>query len=101
MSTWRCEIPSSNPANQHLEIIKNFTAAILDGADLLAPAVEGINSVELANAMVLSSLDGETIELPMDSARYEAKLQELIKNSNRSKPAGNSEVADLSKSFGN
>ena len=101
MPTWRCEIPTSNPSNQHLEIIKNFTAAILDGAELLAPAVEGIHSVELANAMILSSLDDETIELPMDSARYEAKLAELVKNSARSKPAGNAEVADLSSSFGN
>lgn len=83
MPLWRCEIPVSGSGGQHAEIIQNFVDAILDGRELIAPAVEGIHSVELANAMILSSLAGETIELPMDGARYEAKLQELIQASRK------------------
>ena len=63
---------------QHLGIMINFVEAILDGKPLLAPATEGIHSVELANAMILSALENETISLPLDAARYEKLLQKKI-----------------------
>ena len=77
------EIHGDDPDDQHLEIINNFAKAILKGENLIAPAAEGINSVELANAMLYSSLMQKTVELPLDGAAYEAKLQDLIKNSQR------------------
>jgi hypothetical protein len=55
-----------------------FVAAILDGDDLLAPASEGIHSVEMANAMIYSSLRGETVHLPLDGAAYAGLLDQLI-----------------------
>jgi len=66
---------------QHNDIIQNFVDAILDGKPVIAPAVEGLNSVELANAMLFSSLKNKTIELPLDSAAYYRTLKQLIKNS--------------------
>ena len=48
--------------------MQNFVNAILDGEPLIAPGAEGIHSVELANVMLYSSLIGQTVELPMDSA---------------------------------
>jgi hypothetical protein len=63
---------------QHSEILVNFTAAILDGAPLIAPAVEGLNSLELANAMLLSSWMGKTVELPLDGKLYEKWLKKKI-----------------------
>jgi predicted dehydrogenase len=74
-------------ASQHAGILTNFVDAILDGAPLLAPASEGIRSVELANAMLLSSFTNETIALPLDGARYEAWLNERIAES-KAKSAG-------------
>ena len=38
----------------------------------------GIHSVDLANVILYSSLIGQTVELPMDSAAYEKKLNGLI-----------------------
>ena len=35
------------------------------------------HSVELANAMLYSSLEGRTVELPLDGGAFEKKLQQL------------------------
>jgi len=50
--------------------MKNFADAILDGAALIAPAEEGVHSVELANAMSYSTFTWEKVELPLDGAAY-------------------------------
>src|SRR5206468_3014130 len=42
---------------QHVEVLQNFIDAILNGQPLIAPAADGIHSVELANAMLYSSLE--------------------------------------------
>ena len=55
-----------------------FIEAIRNGAPLIAPAEEGIHSVELANAMLYSSFTGKTIELPLDGRAYERHLKKLI-----------------------
>ena len=59
--------------------------AILDGAELIAPAEEGIKSVELANAMIYSSLVDKTVDLPLDGTEYERCLKELIRNEGSTK----------------
>ncbi len=98
--TWEINIPIEGRGPQHNGIITNFVASILDGAPLLAPAVEGIHSVELANAMILSSMENETVSLPMDSARYETLLQRNIAGSKvKAAVAVVPTSADFSKSF--
>jgi len=83
---------------QHNEILQNFVNAILDGTPLIAPAEEGIRSVELANAILLSSWTGRPVDLPLDGAFYEQKLMEKIAGSKpKTKPAVQA-TADLSKS---
>jgi predicted dehydrogenase len=74
-------IPCEDRGEQHLGILKNFAAAILDGEALIAPALEGIHSVELANAMLLSSLKQRRQGLPIDAAEYENELGRLISQS--------------------
>ncbi|HEY0947305.1 MAG TPA: Gfo/Idh/MocA family oxidoreductase, partial [Opitutaceae bacterium] len=75
-ATWDVSIPACDHGDQHLGILQNFADAILDGAPLLAPAVEGIHSVELANAMLMSTWTNETIELPLDGRKYERLLKQ-------------------------
>lgn len=65
-------------AGGHGETIANFADAVLDDKPLIAPAEQGLDSVELANAMVMSGLEGRKIDLPMDRQAYEALLQRLI-----------------------
>jgi predicted dehydrogenase len=98
--TQEISLPFPSRGTQHHGILVNFVDAILDSAPLLAPAKEGIYSVELANAMILSSFENRTVSLPLESARYESFLMEKIANS-RAKPtsAVAATTADFSKSF--
>jgi predicted dehydrogenase len=65
----------------HRFIIENFANAILSGEPLIAPAKEGINSVMLGNAIILSSFQKKMIDIPIDEEVYAQKLQELINKS--------------------
>ena len=62
-------------------IIINFVEAILDDIPLIAPASEGIHSVELANAILYSGLNDKSIKLPLDAEKYECFLNGLIASS--------------------
>jgi hypothetical protein len=73
---------------------------LLDGTPLIAPAQEGIDSLELANAFLLSTLEGRSIQLPIDAALFEERLKKLIGSSTRKKPKVVTEVSDdMSRSF--
>ncbi len=96
---WQVEIPADGAGPKHTEITRNFIDAILDGAPLIAPAAEGMNSVELANAMLYSSLIGETVALPLDGAAYEKRLNQLIAGSTMKKPEVQVVAEDFTKSF--
>jgi len=76
-------IPTKGYGGQHAEIVENFADAILKGRKLIAPAREGISSVELANAILYSHLTGKTVELPLDGKAFERKLKQLIKDSKK------------------
>jgi predicted dehydrogenase len=96
---WNVEIPVENAPAQHATVMQNFVDAILDGAPLIVPGAEGTNSVEIANAALYSSWTGKTIELPLDSAAYEAALQEKIRNSRFEKKVVQTSDEDFTKSF--
>lgn len=78
---WNVEIPIWGQASGHRGILQNFINAILHGEPLIAPAEEGQAAVELANAMLWSSLSGRTIELPFSAAGFERQLKKLIAGS--------------------
>jgi len=102
---WNVEIPTSGRGEQHTGILKNFADAILKDAPLIAPAAEGIRSVELANAMLYSGWREETVALPLDGTAYAGWLAERIRSSKpRKAPAAaapaSASAADMSQSFG-
>jgi predicted dehydrogenase len=99
--TWDVTIPVYGHGEQHIGILKNFAAAILDGAPLIAPAEEGIHSVELANAMLYSTFTGKTVDLPLDGKAYDRHLKKLIASSKFKKkaPARRPSADDFAKSF--
>ena len=96
---WKVEIPFENAANPHATLTQNFVDAILDGEPLIATGEDGMGSVELANVMLYSSLIGQTVELPMDSAAYEKKLKQLIADSKLQKKVVEVSNEDFTKSF--
>ena len=83
----------------HSTLMQNFVDSILDGTPLISPGEEGINSIELANVLLYSGLINKTIEMPMDSAAYECKLQQLIAASKFEKKVVEISTEDFTKSF--
>ena len=79
---WDCEIPITQKGEQHVGIFKDFTSALLNGTELLAPGEEGINGLTISNSIHLSAWTGETVDVKNfpDDKFYEL-LQERIKNS--------------------
>ncbi|WP_194074636.1 Gfo/Idh/MocA family protein [Oceanobacillus halophilus] len=63
---------------QHVAVLENFAANILDGEPLIAPGSDGINGVALANAIHLSSWLGKEVEIPVDEEVYFAELNKRI-----------------------
>jgi len=77
---WKCEIPvAPGQGGQHKEITQNFINAILKGEELLAPGIEGINGLQISNAMYLSSWINDWVEIPVDPDLFYEKLMEKIK----------------------
>lgn len=89
------------PAGQHTEVIQRFVGAIHEGTPLIAPATEGTASVALANAIILSSWQDRTVELPLDAAAFEAALNERRRHSRYRPgiPPTTSAVVDMTASF--
>ena len=92
------ETDGKNP--QHIGIINNFANAILGLEELFIQGEEGINGVELMNAIELSGwLDSKKITLPVDENEYLSLLNEKRKNS-RLKEDKDSIVMDTNGTFG-
>lgn len=85
---WSVRIPLNRelpPGGQHAAILRNFVAAIRTGEPLIAPAAEGLGSVALINAMLLSSFEDRPVTLPLSPARYAAFLRQRIAESQTKK----------------
>jgi predicted dehydrogenase len=93
------EIPFENAKNPHATMVQNFVNAILDSEPLIVPGEQGIQSVELANAIVYSSLINQPIDLPLDANAWETKLNDLIANSRIQKKVTAVNAQDFASSF--
>ena len=96
---WEVDIPFGNAELPHAILMRNFVEAIRNKTPLIAAGVEGIHSVELANVLLYSSLVDQTINLPMDGAAFEAKLQQLIDESTHEKKVVEISDEDFASSF--
>lgn len=97
---WEIKVPVGKaPENQHNGILKNFTEAVLDGKALLAPGIEGINGLNISNAIHMSSWTGETVSLPVDPDKFYALLQDKIANSTVVKKEAKATKVDMDSSF--
>jgi predicted dehydrogenase len=93
------KIEFSGAGGQHAEVLANFAAAILRGERLIAPAEEGIHSVELANAMLLSAWRGNAVPVPISARGYARQLKQRADNSVAKDTVGDQLTDDLSASF--
>lgn len=85
----------------HRMIIENFVNAIRGKEELIVNGVEGLNQLEMSNAILLSSLLKNKIQIPMDSELFKEKLEEMVLTSKVKKESGTLILPDISQSFGN
>ena len=91
------ETDGMNP--QHIGIINNFTAALLGKEEFFVDGREGINGVELMNAIEFSGWNGGVrVELPVNEDEYLAILNEKRATS-RLKTATEEKIADTTGTF--
>ncbi len=63
----------------HARVLENFARTILFGEPLLAPASEGMNSVRLSNAILLSGWLGREVPFDFDEDLFLAELNARIR----------------------
>ena len=101
LECWYTEIPvnQDQPCNHPL-VFDRFAQAVLNGGgELIAHGSEGVKSLIIANAIMLSSFTKRAIEIPFDAVEYENKLEELKKDSKHTKKVQSFVSVDMSASF--
>ena len=93
------DITPDRKINQHARVIQNFIDAIREQVPLIAPAEQGLHSLALANAILLSSWENKTVALPFDSANYQQALEQRIAQSSLRKKADIEVSIDMTKSY--
>lgn len=78
---WVIDIPFKNPPamGEHERVYRNWISAIQKGTPLLAPGEEGIHGLEIGNAMIMSAMKRQGVDLPIDGVAYEQLLLDLAK----------------------
>ena len=94
------EVPTDGRNDQHVGILNNFTNAILGIEPLFVKGEEGIQSVQMMNAMLLSTWLDRAVELPIDDDLYLEELNRRIANSTVVKKETADVVLDISGSYG-
>jgi predicted dehydrogenase len=85
---WNIDIPTvANNPRQLIDVIDAFANSILHGTPMVARAVEGINSLEIGNAILLSGLKKKSVDLPLDENEFSEMLAELVASSKLEKSA--------------
>jgi len=77
ISSHPVEIALEDGKGDHPAVYRNLHAAITQGAPIGADGESARMSLELANAMILSSKTGAEVRLPVDRAQYHALLAGL------------------------
>jgi predicted dehydrogenase len=75
---WDIEIPAGKESPDARLITQNFVNAILKDEPLIAPGMDGVKGLEIGNAMLMSGLTRQPVDLPIDGDAYDALLKNLI-----------------------
>ena len=93
------EIKAGGSGGEHKLITENFVKSILDGDALIATGEEGIHGLELGNAMLMSGITNQTVNVPTDREAFDKLLIELGEKSTFKKETVNAGKADMGSSF--
>ena len=99
VDTTELEIETDGQNPQHVGVLNAWAGAILRGTPLVARGEEGINGVQLSNAMHMSAFTGKAVELPVDADAYYEELMKRVATSRR-KEGVKAVFADTSDTYG-
>lgn len=78
---WKIEVPvgpmPTTPGYQLM--VENFANAVLKNEPLNCPGPEGVRSLEIGNAMLMSGLTRKPVDLPLDGPTYDRFIDSLAK----------------------
>ena len=96
---WNCEVPIQGSTDLASTLLRNFAEAVMDGKPLLVRGEEGLASLEIANAILLSTwLDGWA-SVPVDADAFDAELRKRVATSKKTIKSEATKVLDLKDSF--
>ncbi len=93
------DITPGRTTNQHAAVLSNFCAAILRGEELIAPASDGLDSLALANSILLSAWESRKVDLPLDSYTYQQALEQRLEHSSLREKADIQANVDMDASY--
>ena len=73
------DVETPTPAKAHRNITANFVDAILDDVPLVVTGRDALGSLELANAVTVSSALGREVKLPLDRKLFDDLLDEYVR----------------------
>jgi len=92
----KIEVPVEGKTTGHVGIIQDWVDSIINDTELLAPGIEGINGLEISNAMHLSTWQDDWVDIPVNEDLFYEELQKRIEESDYEKDIGEDETLDVS-----
>ena len=92
-------ISVTETVNQHAVIMNNFVQSVLNDEPLIADAEAGLASLDMANAMLLSTWKKQSISLPLNRSEYQDELNKKIESSTLRVKSAKKATVDMSKSY--
>jgi len=92
--TWKEVKLPKNAGGRHLMIVKAFAAHVLRGTEMYCTGQEGLNELELSNAMYLAGFKNKTVELPVDGAEVDRLIAALERERSTGRGGGLRKAAD-------
>ena len=92
------EVPAAT-ANQHAEVFNDVVGAVSEGRPVATPLEDGVASIELANAILVSAWEDRRVDLPVDAVAYHEALERRIEASDFREPEDLTVRADMERSY--
>ena len=76
---WKDIKPATEEKGGHTAVIREFCQALIEDKEPPVSGEDGRNSIEIINAIILSSFEGRAVTFPVDRAAYDNLMQKLSK----------------------
>jgi len=71
------EVVAEEPFTGHEAVLRDFARSIIEDREPEVTGEEGMKSVELINAVVMSAVEKRPVKLPLDPSQYDSLLERL------------------------